>query len=85
MANKFVQFEFHEEVVISGMIITTYKDYALKKFRVRANNDLNNPNLLTVPNPIAHDVNNHSKSDTIIDPKISTAHSFFSLLKSCKK
>ena len=62
MANKFVQFEFHEEVVISGMIITTYKDYALKKFRVRANNDLNNPNLLTVPNPIAHDVNNHSKN-----------------------
>ena len=55
-ANKYVQFEFHEEVVISGMIVTTYQGYSLKRFRVRANKDLNNPHLLTVNDPIASTV-----------------------------
>ena len=57
-ANKYVQFEFHEEVVISGMIVTTYQGNSLKSFRVRANNDLNNPHLLTVNDPIASTVSN---------------------------
>ena len=55
-ANKYVQFEFHEEVVISGMIVTTYQGYSVNSFRVRANNDLNNPHLLTVNDPIASTV-----------------------------
>ena len=53
-ANKFVQFEFHEEAVLTGMIVTTYKDFGLKSFRLRANNDLNSPQLLTVKEPIAY-------------------------------
>ena len=52
-ANKFVQYEIHEETVITGMIVTTYKDYGLKSFRLRANNDLNSPQLLTVKDPIS--------------------------------
>ena len=52
-ANKFIQFEFHEETVVTGMIVTTYKDFGLKRFRLRANNDLNSPELLTVREPIA--------------------------------
>ena len=55
-ANKYVQFEFHEEVVLNGMIVTTYQGYHLKSFRVRANNDLNNPHLLTVNDSIASTV-----------------------------
>ena len=57
-ANKFVQFEFHEEAVVTGMIVTTYKDFGLKSFRLRANNDLNTPQLLTVKDPIASVVRN---------------------------
>ena len=57
-ANKFVQFEFHEEAVVTGMIVTTYKDFGLKSFRLRANNDLNSPELLTVEDPIASVVKN---------------------------
>ena len=52
-ANKYVQLEFNQEAVIVGMIITTYKNYGLKKFRVRANNDLNNPSLLTMSEPLS--------------------------------
>ena len=33
--------------------MTTYKDYGLKSFRLRANNDLNSPQLLTVKDPIS--------------------------------
>lgn len=55
-ANKYVQFEFHEEVVLSGMILKTYKDHMLRKFRVRANNDFNNPHLLTVDEQISETV-----------------------------
>ena len=55
-ANKFVQYELHEEAVITGMVVTTYKDFGLKKFRLRANNDLNTPHLLTVKEPIASEV-----------------------------
>ena len=51
-ANKYVQFEFQEEVVLNGLIVTTYKDYALKSFRVRANKNLNNPHLLSEDDPI---------------------------------
>ena len=36
------------------MIVTTYKDFGLKSFRLRANNDLNSPQLLTVKEPIAY-------------------------------
>ena len=46
-ANKYVEFEFHEEVVLNGLILTTYSGLGLWRFRVRANNDLNNPHLLT--------------------------------------
>ena len=52
-ANKFVHYEFHEEAVVTGMIVTTYKDFGLKRFRLRANNDLNSPQLLTVREPVA--------------------------------
>ena len=51
-ANKYVQYEFHEEVVLDGIKITTYKGHGLRRFRIRANNDLNNPHLLTVKQPI---------------------------------
>ena len=51
-ANKYVQYEFHEEVVLNGMRVTTYKGQALRRFRLRANNDLNDPHLLTVSEPI---------------------------------
>ena len=55
-ANKYVQLEFNEEVVLVGMVITTYKNYGLRKFRVRANNDLNSPSLLTMDEPISQKV-----------------------------
>ena len=55
-ANKYVQLEFNEEVVLVGMVVTTYKNYGLRKFRVRANNDLNNPSLLTMDEPISQKV-----------------------------
>ena len=55
-ANKYVQLELTQEAVIVGIIITTYKNHTLKKFRVRANNDLNNPSLLTMSDPISRAV-----------------------------
>ena len=63
-ANKYLQFEFHEEVVLTGMILTTYKNHMLRKFRVRANNDLNNPHLLTVDDPISQTVSDSLKLPT---------------------
>ena len=51
-ANKYVQYEFHEEVVLNGIRITTYQGHGLRRLRIRANNDLNNPHLLTMKNPI---------------------------------
>ena len=51
-ANKYVQYEFHEEVVLNGIRVTTYKGHGLRRFRLRANNDLNNPHLLTMKEPI---------------------------------
>ena len=55
-ANKFVEFEFHEEVVLNGLVLTTYAGHGLRRFRVRANNDLNNPHLLTAKKyPIMED------------------------------
>lgn len=60
-ANKFVQFEFHEEAVLTGMIVTTYKDFGLKSFRLRANNDPNSPQLLTVKDPIAYVVRSKNR------------------------
>ena len=42
-----MEFEFHEEVVLNGLVLTTYAGHGLRRFRVRANNDLNNPYLLT--------------------------------------
>ena len=51
-ANKYVQYEFHEEVVLNAIRVTTYKGHGLRRFRLRANNDLNNPHLLTMKEPI---------------------------------
>ena len=62
-ANKFVEFEFHEETVVTGMIVTTYKDFGMKRFRLRANNDLNSPQLLTVREPVASVVSSELDMD----------------------
>ena len=42
-----MEFAFHEEGVLNGLVLTTYAGHGLRRFRVRANNDLNNPYLLT--------------------------------------
>ena len=52
--SKFLQFDFHEEVVLNGLVMTTSKEHYVKSFRVRANNDLNDPDILTNNNPIVH-------------------------------
>ena len=50
--NKFVQFNFHEEVILNALRVTTFKDFPLKSFLVRALNDLNDPELFSVDDPI---------------------------------
>ena len=52
--SKFVQFDFHEEVVLNGLVITTSKENYLKRFRVRANRDLNDPHILSNEEPIVN-------------------------------
>lgn len=42
-----VQFDFVEDIVLSGIIITTRKPYFVKQLRVRANLDKNRPNFLS--------------------------------------
>ena len=67
LSNKFVQFDFHEEIVLNGLIITTTKENYLKNFRVRANKDLNDPNLLSDDDPIVKRnlVRNYSRFKTM--------------------
>ena len=45
--DKYMKFEFFEEVLLNGMIIVSTEKNYVKKFRVRAVDDINEPSLLS--------------------------------------
>ena len=42
-SSRFIKFHFGEEVLVSGMLITTKKEHALRRFKVSANTRLSDP------------------------------------------
>jgi hypothetical protein len=45
--NKYIQFDFHEKLVLNGMVVTTDRTNYVKNFRIRANKYLNRPHRLS--------------------------------------
>ena len=41
-STKYLQFSFMEETIITGLIVTTHREFCLRRFRVRAISNLGN-------------------------------------------
>ena len=55
---RFIKFHFGEEVMINGMLITTNKENAVRRFKVSANTRLSDPfDFSTEPQPLSKDFN----------------------------
>ena len=63
-------------MVLNGLIVTTYKEYALKSFRVRANKNLNNPHLLSELDPIV-------KGKNVVSIKVKFSPSYLQVENTC--
>ena len=44
---KYIHFDFDKEVLLNGMVVSSTERNYVKEFRIRANEDSNQPNLLS--------------------------------------
>ena len=57
-STRFIKFHFGEEVLINGILITTKKENALRRFKVSANTRISDPfDFSTKPQPFSKDFN----------------------------